>query len=134
LFRSTDGAKTFKAIATDLLAGNHVIADFTNPSGTPIQFSPAYAKDHTIFGYSSQDVVRSTDGGATWKVLRLPSGESFLRRLQSSDVFSGTGSSSISKRTVAAIALGAFVVLALITMGYRQYRRRRMSESAAAVD
>ncbi|MBK5288782.1 MAG: hypothetical protein JJE46_09970, partial [Acidimicrobiia bacterium] len=47
LFRSTDGAKTFKAIATDLLAGNHVIADFTNPSGTPIQFSPAYAKDHT---------------------------------------------------------------------------------------
>ena len=78
LYKSTDDGRTFAPTGADLIGGGHVIADFTNPTGTPIQFSPAYAQDRTIFAYASQDVVRSTDGGSSWKVLHVPSAEQFL--------------------------------------------------------
>ena len=78
LFRSTNGGRSFREVGKDLIDANHVIADYTNPTGTPIQFSPNFAKDHTIFGYAGQDVVRSTNAGSTWDVIRLPSAAAFL--------------------------------------------------------
>jgi photosystem II stability/assembly factor-like uncharacterized protein len=72
LFRSTDGGTTFVAIASGLLANNQIVADYEWPTAAPIQFSPAYAVDRTIFAFTRQNIVRSTNGGATWTVLTLP--------------------------------------------------------------
>lgn len=140
-FRSTNGARSFAAVGSDLVRANHVIADFTNPTGSPIQFSPAYAQDHTVFGYASQVIVRSTDRGETWKVLRLPSAASFLTRVRRAEA-SGSGSplagsssgGSISKRRVAAIALTVLVVLALIAVLYRRSRRLRPDDATSGGD
>jgi hypothetical protein len=80
LYRSTDGGTSFTTVGTDLIAANHDVADYTNPSGAPIQFSPAYASDRTIFAYGGQNVYRSEDRGDSWTVLDVPSATEFLRR------------------------------------------------------
>ena len=72
LYRSTDGGSTFAAVGTSLIQDNHLIADYQNPVSMPLQFSPTYARDRTIFGMAQDDVVRSTDGGDSWQVLNLP--------------------------------------------------------------
>jgi photosystem II stability/assembly factor-like uncharacterized protein len=78
LFRSTDGGATFEEVAADLTAANHVIADYTNPTGDPIQFSPTFAEDGTVLAYADRFVLRSTDAGDTWELLELPTLEDFL--------------------------------------------------------
>lgn len=136
LFRSTDGARTFAATGADLLRDNHVIADFTNPTGTPLQFSPDYARDHTVFGYASQMVVRSTDGGDSWSVLQLPSAERFLRAVQHDEgsitgaASTGSTTTHVSKRRVAAIVAAVLVVLAIIVLGIWWLRRRSRRDAA----
>ena len=72
LFKSTDGAATFTAIGTELLERNQIFANIPNPVAHPIVFSPAYATDQTVFGYSPTDVFRSTDGGETWTAISPP--------------------------------------------------------------
>jgi hypothetical protein len=79
LFKSTNAGRSFAAVGADLLSKNLIISDFTNPTGTALQFSPAFAHDHTVFAYAEQSVVRSTDGGITWTVLAMPSALNFLR-------------------------------------------------------
>ena len=63
LVRSTDGGASFHRVGAELLDTNHLVADFSNPTSAPIQFSPTFATDKTIFAYAQTDVVRSTDGG-----------------------------------------------------------------------
>jgi hypothetical protein len=72
LFKSSDGGVTFNATGTGLYNNNVLIADYEWPTSAPIQFSPAYATDHTMFGFAQSYVVRSTDSGATWTILDLP--------------------------------------------------------------
>lgn len=72
LFGSTDGGETFAPIAPELLAGNHLISDFSNGVSEPIQFSPRFADDGTVFAYSDRVVLRSTDRGRTWEAVELP--------------------------------------------------------------
>jgi photosystem II stability/assembly factor-like uncharacterized protein len=72
LFRSTDRGNTFVATGASLIARNILLADFDAPTSQPIQFSPAYASDHTVFAYGQTHVVKSTDGGSTWQVIDLP--------------------------------------------------------------
>jgi Calx-beta domain len=79
LYRSTDGGTTFAAVGTSLIQGNHLITDYENPVSNPIQFSPTYARDRTIFAMAQDDIVRSTDGGDTWQVLGLPPAADILR-------------------------------------------------------
>jgi hypothetical protein len=62
-----------------LLANNHLIADFDNPASEPLQFSPAYASDHTVFGFAQTTVVKSTDGGDTWQEIGLPPAAAMLQ-------------------------------------------------------
>jgi photosystem II stability/assembly factor-like uncharacterized protein len=81
LLRSTDGGSSFQTVGTELLDTNHLVADFSNPTSVSIQFSPTYATDRTIFAYAQTEVVRSTDGGVSWEVLRLPSGNDVLESL-----------------------------------------------------
>jgi photosystem II stability/assembly factor-like uncharacterized protein len=78
LYRSTDGGTTFVAVGTSLIQENHLIADYDNPSSAPIQFSPTYARDRTIFGMAQDDIVKSTDGGDSWQVISLPPAANFL--------------------------------------------------------
>jgi len=72
LLESLDGGVTFAATGADLLANNLVIAEFNNPTEVPIEFSPDFANDQTVFAYGQQDLVKSTDGGSTWQFLSLP--------------------------------------------------------------
>ncbi len=72
LYRSTDGGATFTPVGRELRRRGLVVADFDRPTSEPIQFSGTYAKDHTVFAFAQEAVVRSTDGGVTWKVLTLP--------------------------------------------------------------
>ena len=78
LFRSTDGGNTFTAVGPSLLQRGLIIADFTNPTSAPIQFSTGFATDRTVFAYAQQSVVRSTDAGDTWEVLDLPPAAEFV--------------------------------------------------------
>jgi photosystem II stability/assembly factor-like uncharacterized protein len=79
LYRSTDGGTTFAAVGTSLIENNHLIADYDNPSSAPIQFSPTYARDRTIFGMAQDDIVKSVDGGDSWQVLNLPPAADFIK-------------------------------------------------------
>ncbi|MEM8808176.1 MAG: sialidase family protein, partial [Cyanobacteria bacterium P01_G01_bin.38] len=63
---------TFEIIGDQSLAYARM---FNVPSaGRPIQFSPNYAEDNTVFAFGSAttEVFRSTDGGSTWQVLTTP--------------------------------------------------------------
>jgi photosystem II stability/assembly factor-like uncharacterized protein len=79
LFRSTDGGSSFAEVGRSLIENNLVIADFDNPTSSPIQFSPSYAEDRTIFAMAQQYIVKSTDGGDTWQALSLPPASAFLQ-------------------------------------------------------
>ncbi|MEM1240636.1 MAG: glycosyl hydrolase [Cyanobacteria bacterium P01_H01_bin.26] len=72
LYKSVDRGDTFAPIGDASLA-------FSRPynvpcAGRPIQFSPNYANDSTIFGFgtANTDIYRSTDGGETWEILQTP--------------------------------------------------------------
>ena len=137
LLRSTDGGRTFSESGAALTESGQVIADFTNPTGPAIQFSPAYGDDHTVFAYGSQSVLRSTDRGTTWKVLTLPSATSFRTRFMrlagsGSDAALPSHGHSISKRRVAAIAAVVLVVLAALAGMVWWFLRRRTGGTTAS--
>lgn len=132
LYRSTDGAKSFVAIGADLIDQNITIADFTNPTGTPIQFSRTFAHDHTIFAYANQYVLRSNDAGATWTVLQPPSSIDFLKTVDPSllsryDPTLSRGSASGSGHGNGAdivVIVAVAVVVVLLAGGFAFTRRR----------
>ena len=72
LYKSVDGGETFAPIGDASLAFSRM---YNVPcAGRPIEFSPNYAKDNTIFGFGTADtdLYRSTDGGDTWETLQTP--------------------------------------------------------------
>ncbi len=73
LYRSTDGGTTFAAVGAGLIAANHAVLDYENAVSEPIQYSPTYAFDHTIYAFGGMDLMRSTDSGVSWTIVRLPS-------------------------------------------------------------
>ena len=78
LYRSANRGTSFTETGTSLFDDNFLIADFDNPTAAPIQFSPAYSVDRTIFAMALTHVVKSTDGGRTWQVLDLPPAATLL--------------------------------------------------------
>lgn len=58
LFRTLDGGKTFAWV------GDYVTG--------PIQFSPAYSVDRTIYSSSGAELFRSEDGGSSWQTVVAP--------------------------------------------------------------
>ncbi len=58
LFKTVDGGTTFLRIG-DYLTG-------------PINFSPSYSVDQTIFSSSGAELYKSTDGGDTWQTMVFP--------------------------------------------------------------
>ena len=72
LFKSTDAGQSFTAIGDASLPFSMM---YTVPaSGRPLQFSPNYANDQTLFGFGAADreIYRSIDGGNTWDAIPFP--------------------------------------------------------------
>ncbi|MEO0395939.1 MAG: YCF48-related protein [Cyanobacteria bacterium P01_A01_bin.137] len=72
LYKSVDKGETFAPIGDASLAFSRM---YNVPcAGRPIEFSPNYAEDNTIFGFGTADtdLYRSTDGGETWEILQTP--------------------------------------------------------------
>lgn len=70
LFKSTDGGWSFSSIGRHLIEKNHLLSNppyFPIPNSAPIMFSPTYAMDQIIFGYSYTSLFRSSNGGQTWE-------------------------------------------------------------------
>ncbi len=91
LFQTVDGGKTFSQIGQALLDRNYQLAKMGDvPSaGIPIQFSPTYASDRTIYGFGSAkgEVFKSTDAGNTWQILPVPQQEYKIGFLTSIGLF-----------------------------------------------
>lgn len=74
LFKSVDSGITFFQIANELIENNHALSAlkvFPQVS-IPIQFSPSYAFDNTIYGTSAEELFQSTNGGNTWRIINIP--------------------------------------------------------------
>jgi photosystem II stability/assembly factor-like uncharacterized protein len=72
LYRSANGGTSFTETGASLFDSNLLIGDFDNPTAAPIQFSPAFAADQTIFAMAQTHIVKSTDSGDTWQAFDLP--------------------------------------------------------------
>ena len=71
LFKSEDAGLTFSHIGDDSIS----LSRLNTPSASmPIQFSPNYAQDQTIYGYGAagNQIFKSTDKGETWQILTIP--------------------------------------------------------------
>ena len=74
LFKTTDRGETFHRVKDNKVSFMRA----NIPSGSsPIQFSPNYASDKTIYGYGAAgaDISRSTDAGEEWETLSIPERE-----------------------------------------------------------
>ncbi|PSF38662.1 glycosyl hydrolase [Aphanothece hegewaldii CCALA 016] len=74
IFKTLDGGKSFTQIGDDLLNHNRLFSHMHYfPAATmPIQFSPSYLLDKTLYGFSGTELFKSTDGGLSWKVITIP--------------------------------------------------------------
>ncbi len=75
LFKTVDRGRNFAQIGQALLDKNELLSnlEYFNSTSLPIKFSPSYAIDKTIYGFSATELFKSTDGGETWENLQLPS-------------------------------------------------------------
>ena len=72
LFKSTDGGVTFHPVAKDLIEANELLGNFSRATSSAIVFSPGYATDRTVYGFSGTHLLKSTDGGESWSRLNVP--------------------------------------------------------------
>ena len=77
LFKTTDRGTTFQAVGDDSF--NLALLNNFESSSIPIQFSPAYEQDSTIYGLgsASSEIYKSTDGGKTWSTIAIPQAKIF---------------------------------------------------------
>jgi len=73
-YRSRDGGDSFSEIGADLATNNVLLAHYVGmtPKFPSIVFSPAFASDRTLYGFSDTGLFRSVDGGTSWKALPTP--------------------------------------------------------------
>jgi photosystem II stability/assembly factor-like uncharacterized protein len=72
LHLSTDDGASFTELAPELLADHHQFSNWYQGATEPIAFSPDFATDRTIYGYSAEVLFRSTDAGRTWAPVERP--------------------------------------------------------------
>jgi photosystem II stability/assembly factor-like uncharacterized protein len=93
LFRSIDGGETFKDIGKNLLTQNYALSQMVMSTSSPLQFSPAYAKDRTVYGFGSAkaELFKSSNGGDTWQVVSIPNNKNktddFMTNLKVANLF-----------------------------------------------
>ena len=64
LYRSEDGGATFEKVGAELANHNYAIRW--------ISYSPNYAKDHTLWAASDEELLVSMDRGDTWQAIDRP--------------------------------------------------------------
>jgi photosystem II stability/assembly factor-like uncharacterized protein len=77
LFRSEDGGESYSRLEDGTLP---IARIYGTPSASmPLQFSPNYKEDRTIFGFGAAEnaIFRSMDGGKTWKTIKIDTGGTF---------------------------------------------------------
>lgn len=74
LFKTTDRGNSFREIGKNLIDNNYLLSHMRDfpVAGNPIEFSPTYAVDNTIYGFSGTKLFKSEDGGDNWQVLTTP--------------------------------------------------------------
>ena len=122
LFRSTNRGKTFEPVGADLLERNQLLDTFSKSTASPIVFSPAYASDRTVFGFSGTELLKSTNGGETWDAAVIP------RTVRDSPADPVDRGAATRKPTAWPALVGsAGVVASLVTLVVFLRRRRRPS-------
>ncbi|MEA5510295.1 YCF48-related protein [Crocosphaera sp. UHCC 0190] len=71
-FKTVDDGKTFTPVGEDKIYLSRI--DTVPSASVPIQFSPTYGVDKTIYGFGSAEaeIYQSTDGGNTWNTISIP--------------------------------------------------------------
>ncbi len=87
-FISNDAGAGFRPLAPQLIGQNHGMTKMWYYSpGRLIQFSPNFAEDRTLFGFTGEDLFRSRDGGENWEKLDLSGYPAKLSYLAASPAF-----------------------------------------------
>ncbi|MGV2829111.1 WD40/YVTN/BNR-like repeat-containing protein [Myxosarcina sp. GI1(2024)] len=116
LFRTVDGGTTFTQIG-DYLTG-------------PIEFSPSYQRDRTIYSSSGAELYKTTDGGDTWQTLVVPKPNyNFLTILY----HVATNSPARRYLTAAMAALLVYLLIGYLRLGKKwSLRKWQLKTSGAA--
>lgn len=71
IFKSTDGGLSFTAVEKSLIENNNSIGNLSNSPATSgaLKFSPNFAVDKRVYGFSGTSLMRSEDGGDTWAIV-----------------------------------------------------------------
>jgi photosystem II stability/assembly factor-like uncharacterized protein len=74
LFHSCDGGDSFAQGAIDHISPRPAFSHMTEfpDRASLIKFSPHYDKDRTLYASSMEQLLKSSDGGESWKVLKRP--------------------------------------------------------------
>jgi photosystem II stability/assembly factor-like uncharacterized protein len=118
LYRSTDGGRTFQPTGQALARSQVELSNYPNATAVPVVFSPTFAQDRTVFGFSNSTVVRSDDGGSSWKTLEIPR--------ETHEV----PTSSSERSSILRVGLG-IVALAIALVSARLVMRRRALRTGA---
>ena len=107
-------------------------------AGRPIQFSPNYAQDNTIFGFGTAhtDVYRSTDEGNTWEILTTPDIEppDELSTVTTVAIAADLYRGRILKTLLAVVvAIAAYLVAGLLPLSKIIKLNRRLLQFGAAM-
>ncbi len=127
LFRSADGGRSFSPTGASLAAKGMIVTDFDRPTSEPIQFSPDFAADKTVYAYAQENLVRSTDGGSTWQVLTVPSANDFRPSWTGAATRSATTVDDATSTLRVILAVGVAVVVASIVGALIFWRRKNDS-------
>ncbi|MGK7940365.1 MAG: YCF48-related protein [Crocosphaera sp.] len=71
-FKTVDDGQTFSMIDDGQIYLSRL--DTVPTASIPIQFSPSYSEDNTIYGFGSiePEIYQSTDQGKTWNIIPIP--------------------------------------------------------------
>ena len=71
ILKSTDRGLTFSAVEESLIENNISIGNLSNSPATSgaLKFSPNFALDKTVYGFSGTMLTRSENGGDTWSIV-----------------------------------------------------------------
>lgn len=136
LYKSVDKGGSFSPIGDASLAFSRL---YNVPcAGRPIEFSPNYTEDNTIYGFgtATTDIYRSTDGGENWETLATPDIEpptevSSIRRLMiAAEIYRGR----IIKLGLAVfVAIVAYFAVGLLRLDKVLKLNRRLLQFGAAM-